>query len=95
MATPTYSLRFDTTPLPLTLREIVSDISVILAGDTSEMTKTEDALAVLRVLGGIAAGVEAEIKSVARSAVSGATWQEIGEALGISRQAAHKRFSRL
>lgn len=30
--------------------------------------------------------------SVARARERGATWQQIGDALGISRQAAHERF---
>lgn len=91
----TYRLRYDSTVFPLTMQETVSDISVILTGDTSEMTAYEDALARLTVLGEMVAAVEDEIRSVARTAVKGATWQEIGDALGVSRQAAHKRFSRL
>ncbi len=30
--------------------------------------------------------------SVARARERGATWQQVGDALGISRQAAHERF---
>lgn len=88
-----YELRYSTGGV-MPLGSIVSDISVILTGDTSELTPTEDALARLTTLGELAAAVDAEIRSVARTAVTGATWQEVGDALGVSRQAAHKRFSK-
>lgn len=60
----------------------------------AQMCDPADDLAMLEVLGKLAAGVESNIGLFARSAAKTATWQEVGDALGISRQAAHKRFSR-
>lgn len=45
----------------------------------------------------LAGAVEAEehlVAAVDAARDAGATWADIGEALGISRQAAHKRFNR-
>lgn len=67
---------------------IISDIAYRLRTDDSE-------LALLAVLGELAKAVEFELSLSARTSVrEGATWQEVGDSLGISRQAAHKRFSR-
>lgn len=94
MAISTYDLRYDSNGA-MPMGSLMSDISVILTGDTLDMTRTEDALARLKTLGEMLNAVDQEIRSVARTAVKGATWQQIGDALGVSRQAAHKRFSRL
>lgn len=55
-----------------------------------------DELDRLSVWGVIAHEAEVHVSAgVVRARNNGATWQEVADALGISRQAAHKRFSPL
>lgn len=75
---------------------LVSDLATILGPSWME---DEGAQAyrvdILVVLAEMHRAVEAEIAMYAHGAIrEGATWQQVGDALGISRQAAHKRFSR-
>ncbi len=37
---------------------------------------------------------EREVQAVERARLAGASWADIGDGLGVSRQAAHERFSR-
>ena len=67
---------------------MVSDLAYIAGGDPSD-------LAVAGMLAKIAAEADQQLGMFVRSAVrGGATWQQVADSLGISRQAAHKRFSR-
>jgi hypothetical protein len=52
-------------------------------------------LFILKGAAAVAARVEQDMRAyVARARKLGHSWDEIGQALGMSRQAAHKRFSR-
>lgn len=79
--------------------QITIDTRSGLGGMVSDMAfmvgESSDDLDVAATLHKIAAEVDQQLGMFVRSAFrGGATWQEIGDALGISRQAAHKRFSR-
>lgn len=79
----------DKVTLDLSLRPaaIINDLAALMADPS-------DDLDMLYVLGRLAVAVDDNIRMHAHSAAKTATWQEIGDALVISRQAAHKRFSR-
>jgi hypothetical protein len=53
-----------------------------------------DPLAVLRTVGQLEQDVAAEQRKAVRAAARRHTWAEIGEALGVSRQAAHHKFAK-
>jgi hypothetical protein len=81
------------------LRGLVAELSSSLVPDGWAIIKTENgdpterwSLAKLPVLATLSQAIQDEIDMHAIAAAKGATWQEIGDALGISRQAAHKRY---
>lgn len=79
----------------LPLSSQLSDLAVI-HGPDPDLPPSEYAVGILSTLSRMEHAIDDEIGMYVRSAVKkGATWQEIGDALGVSRQAAHKRFSRL
>jgi hypothetical protein len=53
-----------------------------------------DALAALRAVGEIEEELAERRRSAVRAAAGDHTWAEIGEALGVSRQAAHHKFAK-
>jgi hypothetical protein len=53
-----------------------------------------DALAALRAVGDIEHDLADQRRSAVRAAAGSRTWAEIGEALGVSRQAAHHKFAK-
>ena len=53
-----------------------------------------DALAALRAVGEIEDELAEHRRSAVRAAAGDHTWAEIGEALGVSRQAAHHKFAK-
>lgn len=59
------------------------------AADTSDPKSGLRAIVTLRSLAD-----KLELEQVEAALTSGMTWQDIADALGISRQAAHKKFSR-
>jgi putative aminopeptidase FrvX len=61
-----------------------------LLGDAIE----HDALAALRAVGGIQSELADHQRAAVRAAAGRHTWGEIGEALGVSRQAAHHKFAK-
>lgn len=67
----------------------LDDLSDVFADHIANGDATD--LDVLRVLAKMTDVIESKIGHMARNC--DATWQQIGDALGISRQAAHKRFS--
>lgn len=73
---------------------MLSDLAVILGPDP-DLSARDYTLAILPTLAKMVQAVEDEARMYVRSAVEkGATWQQIGDALGVSRQAAHKRYGR-
>ena len=61
-----------------------------LLGETIE----RDALAVLDAIGDIEDDLGGHRRKAVRAAAGTHTWAEIGEALGVSRQAAHHKFAK-
>ena len=57
-------------------------------------TLERDALAALRAVGDVEDDLAEHRRSAVRAAAASHTWAEIGEALGVSRQAAHHRFAK-
>ena len=53
-----------------------------------------DVLAALRAVGDIEDDLAEQRRSAVRAAAGSHTWAEIGEALGVSRQAAHHKFAK-
>jgi hypothetical protein len=53
-----------------------------------------DALAALTEIVAVQRDIATRRQEAVRSAVSNHTWAEIGEALGVSRQAAHRKFAK-
>lgn len=85
-------IRLDRT---LSLAEQLSDLAVI-HGPDPDLPMNEYRVGILGTLSKMEQAIDDEIRMYVSGAVkSGATWQQIGDALGVSRQAAHKRFSRL
>lgn len=67
---------------------MVSDLAAMVG-------ETTDDLSMAAMMAKIAAVADRDLGMHARSAVrNGATWQQVGDAVGISRQAAHKRFAK-
>jgi hypothetical protein len=73
-----------------------------LSGTPAERAEAADAVSVDEVLGEIAVGVTmiADIREslnrlVVMARQDGATWERIGAAAGVSRQAAHERWSKV
>jgi hypothetical protein len=57
-------------------------------------TLDRDALAALGAIGGIEDDLADHRRNAVRAAAGRHTWAEIGEALGVSRQAAHHKFAK-
>jgi hypothetical protein len=53
-----------------------------------------DALAALKAVGDIGRDLDDHRRDAVRAAAGSHTWAEIGEALGVSRQAAHHKFAK-
>lgn len=69
------------------LNGVIADLGTMLA-------ETTDDLAVATQLAAVVKEAEHLVGLHVRSAIrEGATWQQVGDALGVSRQAAHKRYS--
>lgn len=76
----------------LSLGEQLSDLAVI-HGPDPDLPPSEYAVGILDTLSKMAQAIDDETRMYVYGAVrAGATWQQIGDALGVSRQAAHKRF---
>ena len=60
------------------------------------MTRTapRDALSALKAVGAVERDLEGHRRTGVRAAAGEHTWAEIGEALGVSRQAAHRKFAK-
>lgn len=77
----------------LSIAELIGDLATIVGPDDEFVGRGAHA-GMLSVMSQMAKAVEHETRAYVRHALAdGATWQQIGDALGISRQAAHKRFS--
>ena len=72
-------------------RDAMRDLAIRLGAPGQEIT-LGDALAATAALKTAADSIIFELVSHAREA--GASWAEIGQALGVSTQAAHQRFGR-
>lgn len=60
------------------------------------MTSSQPELAALSSVAALVGEVDSTvIRLVAQARDRGATWEDIGQALGITRQAAHYRYSRI
>ena len=82
----------DTEPLAQ-LKRLVDQARGLAAGADKNDDAAPDAAAAVAVAVGIERAAEAHLRSaVAAARAAGVSWQLIGEALGISRQAAFKRF---
>jgi hypothetical protein len=55
---------------------------------------TAEPLAALSAIGGVQRDVQARQGTAVRAAVQQHSWAEIGEALGVSKQAAHQKFAK-
>jgi hypothetical protein len=54
----------------------------------------DDAIGGLKVIGQVLDDLDEHQRSAVRAAALGHSWAEIGEALGVSRQAAHRKFAK-
>jgi hypothetical protein len=74
---------------------MTKDEKMDIAGALTAVGGTDPAegLRAVKVLRRIAERLEAD--NVARARLNGWTWEEIGDALGVTRQAAHKKHGRL
>jgi hypothetical protein len=62
--------------------------------DLLDETLNRDALAALRAIGELERDLAVHERNAVRAAAGRHTWAEIGEALGVSRQAAHHKFAK-
>lgn len=77
----------------LTIAELIGDLATIVGPDPDFIGRGAHT-GMLSVLRKMADAVEDETRAYVRHAIAdGATWQQIGDALRVSRQAAHKRFA--
>lgn len=70
--------------------EVIGHIREVVDGAAGPFADELERVISADVLCGLATTVLADLVDEARNA--GVTWHELGEALGISRQAAHERF---
>lgn len=76
-------------------RVLVNDLASALSEDVPTDAPDEGwMLDQVRVLTALIKAAESERDMYAITAASHRTWEEIGEAMGTSRQAAHKRYGR-
>lgn len=65
----------------------------ILSRELGQATR-DDPLHALTAIGAVQRDVAAHQRDAVRAAVQGHSWAEIGQALGVSKQAAHQRFAK-
>jgi hypothetical protein len=76
------------------LRLMARDLGRKQVRDQRGPLSAETVLAELRAQGIVARAAAIGVRDAVRDAINlGASWQKVGTALGISRQAAHKRFA--
>jgi hypothetical protein len=83
-------LRHDQTPLPADGEAAVTSLDALLGTMIAE-DRPIDALATIRAVGDV---LNTRSPEAAKGAIDGASsWVDVGDALGITRQAAHQRLS--
>jgi hypothetical protein len=74
---------------------LVADVIRIRADGRRSRSGAERSMATLAALAAVESSVQRRIEdAVAAGREQGSSWARVGEALGMSRQAAHERFAR-
>ena len=63
--------------------------------DLDSVMAPEDLLAIMRAKNAQAKADAMMVEAVGKARHNGVTWQQIGDMLGVTRQAAHSRYARL
>jgi hypothetical protein len=76
------------------LRRTARNLGRKVVRDERDSLSAETVLEELRAQGVVARGAAIGVRDAVRDAINfGASWNDVGVALGITRQAAHKRFA--